>query len=401
MRGAGVQAIITRIRELRATIGRGTRRLGVALGLAGALAACDLPAPGQMVDTGRAVTVGLLVPYGSGNANTETLARSLENAARLAVAELQGVEIDLQVFPTQGTAEGAAAAARAAADAGARILLGPVFAEAASAAGAAVAGRGINVLTFSNNASVAGRNVYVMGTTFETVAERILSFSAGQGRDRIMVIHARNEAGEVARAAVERAAAASGAQIIATGSYEFSQQGVVEALPDLARTARESGASGLLFTSDASGALPLLAQLLPENRVDPAQIRYMGLARWDIPAGTLALRGLQGGWFVLPDPALYAGFESRYRAAHGTAPHPIAGLAFDGISAIGALLASGQPTALNAAALTRSSGFAGVTGIFRFRSDGTAQRGLAVAVIEDNQVKVIDPAPRSFGGAGL
>ncbi|MCC6006132.1 MAG: penicillin-binding protein activator [Rhodobacteraceae bacterium] len=376
-------------------------RLLAALGLAGTLAACDMAAPGPLVNTRAPVTVGLLVPYGSGNANTEALARSLENAARLAVAEVQGAEIDLQVFPTQGSAEGAASAARAAADAGARIILGPVFAEAATAAGAAVAGRGISVLTFSNNAAVAGRNVYVMGTTFDTVAERIVGYAASQGRDRIMVIHASNEAGEIARAAVERAAGASGVGVVAQGTYDFSQQGVVEALPTLAGLARDSGATGLIFTSDASGALPLLAELLPENRVDPAQIRFMGLARWDIPAQTLALRGLQGGWFVLPDPALYGGFESRYRAAHGTAPHPIAGLAFDGVSAVGALLATGQPTALNAASLTRSAGFAGVTGIFRFRSDGTAQRGLAVAVIEDNQVKVIDPAPRSFGGAGL
>jgi hypothetical protein len=33
--------------------------------------------------------------------------------------------------------------------------------------------------------------------------------------------------------------------------------------------------------------------------------------------------------------------------------------------------------------------------------NGTNERGLAVAQIRGNQVVVIDPAPRSFGGAGF
>ena len=82
-------------------------------------------------------------------------------------------------------------------------------------------------------------------------------------------------------------------------------------------------------------------------------------------------------------------------------PHPIAGLAFDGIAAIGALVSAGNAGSLSAAALTQPTGFVGVNGIFRFRPDGTNERGLAIATIIDKQVTVIDPAPRSFAGAGL
>ena len=53
------------------------------------------------------------------------------------------------------------------------------------------------------------------------------------------------------------------------------------------------------------------------------------------------------------------------------------------------------------AALTQGAGFQGVSGIFRLRPDGTNERGLAVATIQNRQVVVIDPAPRAFGGAGL
>ena len=115
----------------------------------------------------------------------------------------------------------------------------------------------------------------------------------------------------------------------------------------------------------------------------------------------MALPGLQGGWFAIPDPGIKASFEGRYSAAYGASPHPIAGLAYDGIAAIGALVKSGQSDALTRSALTQGSGFVGVNGVFRQLSDGTNERGLAVARIQNNQVSVIDPAPRSFGGAGF
>ena len=110
---------------------------------------------------------------------------------------------------------------------------------------------------------------------------------------------------------------------------------------------------------------------------------------------------MQGGWFALPDPARAGAFRSQYQAAYGSEPHPLAGLAFDGIAAIGALASQGRSNALTGAALTQGAGFQGATGVFRLRADGTNQRGLALATVRDNQVVVISPAPNGFGGAGF
>ncbi len=91
----------------------------------------------------------------------------------------------------------------------------------------------------------------------------------------------------------------------------------------------------------------------------------------------------------------------RYQAAYGEAPHATAGLAYDGIAAIGALINRGGSNPLSANALTQGSGFAGVNGIFRLRRDGTNERGLAIATIRNNQMVILEPAPRSFRGAGF
>lgn len=383
----------------------GPRRGFLAVAAAMLLVACDMPAGplagGPSVDSRRPVTVALLVPGGTNDEGRQVLAQSLENAARLAVADLQGAQIELRVYQTGGNADRAAQVATQAVNDGAGIIIGPLFADSATAVGRAVAGAGVNVLSFSNNPAAAGQNVFLLGPTFENTATRLMSYAAAQGKGRVMLISEQNQSGQVAEAAVRAAAARSGASLVATQSYAFSQQGVVDALPRITSAARSSGAQTVLMTAGSEGALPMLAELLPQNGLSRENFQYMGLTRWDIPPATLQLRGIQGGWFTLPDPALSSRFEARYAAAYGAAPHPVASLGYDGIAAVGALLRQGGADALSAARLTQGQGFVGVSGVFRLRSDGMNERGLAIAEVRDGDTVIISPAPRSFGGGGF
>jgi hypothetical protein len=373
---------------------------GAAFGLAAVgLAACVPTTTGPALGTGEAVQVALLVPSGSGQASDESLARSLENAARLAMADLGGVKVDLRVYPTAGQAAQAASAATQAVNDGAKIILGPVFAQEANAAGNAVAASGVSILSFSNNPAIAGGNVFVLGTTFPNIANRLSRYAVRQGKGNIMILHDRTLAGEAGLAAIEASVLAASGSVVGVMGYEFSQNGIVQAAPAIAAAVRDTGANALFLTADTAGSLPLLTQLLRDSGLSPAVTQFLGLTRWDIPPATLALPGVQGGWFALPDPSLYQQYAQRYSAAYGSAPHPVSGLAYDGIAAIGALARQGG--GLSASALTQGSGFAGVTGVFRLLPDGSNERGLAVAEIRNNQVVVIDPAPRSFGGAGF
>lgn len=368
-----------------------------------ALTACDPVSigGGPSINTSKPVPVALLVPRGSQSSGDQALAQSLENAARLAMGDLSGVQIDLRVYDTAGNAEVAANAATQAVNEGARILLGPVYAEAANAAGIAASKRNVNVLAFSNNPAIAGGNVFILGNTFDNKAARLTGFAARQGKGNMLVVSGGNAAGQAGQAAIISAASRTGANIAGVVSYEQSQQGVIGAINDIKGQAAASGAGSIFMTATTAGALPLLTQLLPEAGVKPEEIQYIGLTRWDIPAQTLALPGVQGGWFTLPDPVKSQGFKDRYTAAYGSSPHPIGGLAYDGIAAIGALVGQGKSDALTGAALTQGAGFQGVNGIFRLRPDGTNQRGLAVATIQEQKVVVIDPAPTSFSGAGF
>ncbi len=370
---------------------------------AGILTACDPSAfgTGPSINLGKPIPVALLVPGGSGNSGDEVLATSLVNAARLAIADLGDIQIDLRIYNTAGDADIAASVARQAVNEGAKIILGPVFAQAAAAAGLAVANRNVNVLSFSNNTAVAGGNVFVLGPTFKNTATRLARYAISQGKRSILVVNGNDSAEETGRDAISQAVVNAGGILAGVSSFELSQEGVIRAIPQITADVQSSGAQAIFLTSGTSGALPFLAQLLPENGLDPTVIQYIGLQRWDIPVSALTLPGVQNGWFALPDPGLSTNFQSRYNAAYGANPHPIAGLAYDGIAAIGALASQGKSDALTRSALTQSAGFVGVNGVFRLLPDGTNERGLAVAQILENQVVIIDPAPRSFGTAGF
>ena len=369
--------------------------LGVALGLA----ACEPVSPSM--SGGGEIKVALLVPGGSGQASDELLARSLENAARLAIADLGTTKIDLRVYNTAGQPAQAALLAKQAVTQGAQIILGPVFAQEANAAGLAIAGSGVNVMAFSNNPDIAGNNIFILGPTFDNTASRLVSYAVRGGKSKIMIVNDRNIAGELGRTAVQRGAARAGATVVASEDYEFSQNGIVAAAPRLASLAKSSGAQAVFLTADTAGALPLLSQLLRDNGLGGEGTQFIGLTRWDIPAATLALPGVQGGLFAMPDPSRFGQYVTRYQTAYGEAPHPISALAYDGIAAIGALAQRGSSGVISREGLTQAAGFVGVNGVFRLLPDGTNQRGLAVAQVQGGQIVVVEGAPNSFSDAGF
>ncbi|MDJ0822881.1 MAG: penicillin-binding protein activator [Paracoccaceae bacterium] len=384
-------------------------RVVAAVAAAAVLAACEPisigglgpgPGAGRTVDASRPVQVALLVPRS--DAGAAPVAQSLENAARLAIAEVGGGRIDLRVYDTAGTPSTAAAQAQRAVNEGAKIILGPLFGAAANSAGLAVLDDNVNVLSFSNNASIAGGNVFVLGPTFRNTANRLMSFARRQGRDSVVVVHANDTSGQFGRSAIEQAAASNGVRVLSTQAYPLSIEGVTATARSAGAAVVSSGAKSVFITTDASSAaMPTLLQTLPESGANPAQTQYIGLTRLDVRPDLFSLPGAQGAWFTLPNRESQASFEQRYRAAHGLSPHPLAGLAYDGISAIAALLRQGRNDALTGRALTRSNGFTGTGGIFRLMPNGSNQRALAVAAIQNNQVVILDPAPNGFGGAGF
>ena len=384
---------------------RGARALAAAAAAGAALMACQPVggglgaaagggAAGRPVDASAPTRVALLVPGGGGTDGL--LSSNLENAARLGLAQ-GGGNVDLAVYQTGGTPAGGQAAAQRAVAEGAALIIGPLYAQAANGAGLAAAPAGVNVLAFSNDTSIAGGNVFVMGPTFENTAGRLLSYAARQGRGRVIVTAEQGARGDAAIAAVQRVAARSGASVVSAVRYAPGQAEIASAGRQVAETARAAGADTVLYTSDPARGLTLMAASVRSAGFQPPEAQLLGLARWDVPPQTLSEPGLQGGWFTRPDPRRSAAFESAYQAAYGSAPHPLAFVGYDAALAASTLVATGRRDALSGRSLTRAQGFGGGAGAFRLMPDGTISRALAIAEVRGGQAVIVDAAPSGAG----
>ncbi|TRD22297.1 penicillin-binding protein activator [Palleronia caenipelagi] len=354
---------------------------------------------GPQIEPGQPVRVALLIPKSDSSA--APVARSLENAARLSIASLQGAKIDLKVYDTAGTTAGAASAAQSALADNAQIIVGPLYSQSIGAITPVIASQNLNILSLSNNASVAGGNVFVMGQTFDDTANRLVRFAKSQGKKSVAVVHGGDVSGLAGRDAIVKASQGAGLKVATVQGYTLSQESITGKGPAIAAAIKSSGAETVFLTASVNADLPLISTTLPENGVSPSQTPAFGLTRWNAIPEALALPGLQGGFFTLPDTNATNDFENRYRAAYGSNPHPIAGLSYDALQAIGTLAAAGRRDAVSGSALTRSGGFRGAYGAFRLKGDGTTERALAVAQVRNNSVAVISPAPSNFGRAGF
>lgn len=379
-----------------------------------ALAACGAPTqdtkkprrtpqvdvdPANVFDPSGVARVALLVPAGSSQAQRNALAQTLVNAARMAIDDTRGAQIDLRVYETAGDPVRARAAATKALADGANIFLGPLFGVAAEVVGPIAAAKGVNVLTFSTTPSVAGRNVFLLGTTAETEADRAISFAKSRGTNSISIFYPNDASGLVSAQAIRSAARKYGVEIVSQASYERSQNGIP---PSALAFSQQQVGEALVIPGRGRG-LQLVGSFLSFYGVRQPQTKFIGLGQWNAPV-TRQERTLQGGWFVAPDPSLFNSFAGRYQAKYGSSPPALAALAYDGIAAIGAMLKAARDgrnsEGLSAEAITDPGGFVGVNGVFRLRRDGRIDRKLAVMEVAQDGFRVVDPAPKGFGTPG-
>lgn len=348
------------------------------------------PQPANVLGTGT-VRIGLILPLGaSGNAGLA--AQSLRNAAEMAIAEFTGANIQLLVKDDGGTAPGAQAAATQAIDEGARAIIGPVFAHSVAGAGQVALARGVPLVGFSTDTNVARRGVYLLSFLPETDVERAVRYAASTGKRGFVALLPDNAYGSVVEAAFRETVPQAGGRILAIERYATGGNAYAEAARRLAPSAMQADA---IFLPDAADMVPQLVQALAAAGVNPAGKQLIGTGLWD-DTKLFQAPSVAGGIFAAPDPAGYRAFAERYRARFNRDPVRTATLAHDAVSLMAALVNAGGEAGLNDTAIQNPSGFSGIDGIFRFRDDGTNQRGLAIMQIANGRAEIINPAPRSF-----
>ncbi|HYS49734.1 MAG TPA: penicillin-binding protein activator [Xanthobacteraceae bacterium] len=352
------------------------------------------PQASQAVGTGQ-MKVALILPLSAGG-NAGLAAQSMKNAAEMALAEFSNPNIQLLIKDDAGTAQGAQQMSQEALAEGAEVILGPLFAHTVSAAGANARGRGVPMIAFSTDANVAARGVYLLSFLPESDVDRVVEYAIGTGKRSFAALVPDNAYGSVVEAEFQQVVARKGGRVIALERYPADKAQMHEPVRRVAEAARQADT---LFVPGGSDTVPAVVQALAANGVSAKRVQLIGTGLWDDPR-IFAEGAMQGGWFAAPDSAGFRSFAGRYRARFGQDPVRTATLAYDAVSLIVGLTKTNGPQRPSDEVLTNASGFAGVDGIFRFRPDGTNQRGLAVLRVTSSGGQVISPAPRAFGGPG-
>jgi branched-chain amino acid transport system substrate-binding protein len=389
---------------------RGLRRARAALSIAVAvlaLTACannfsnpfggDAPQPQPIEQSPAAnmgagqIRVGLILPL-SAPGNAGLAATSMKNAAEMALAEFKEPNIQLLVKDDAGTPQGAQLAAQQALDEGAEIIIGPLFAQSVSAAGAVARTRNVPVIAFSTDASVAARAVYLLSFLPESDVRRIVDYAISRGKRSFAALLPDNAYGAVVEAAFQQEVARRGGRVVALEKYPLDPGKMAE---PIRRVAQAAARVDSIFIPDGADAVPQVVAGLASAGVNPKRVQLLGTGLWD-DTRIFQTPALDGGWFTAPEPGGFKNFSGRYRARYGQDPVRTATLAYDAVALVAALVKTQGAQRFSEQILTTSSGFAGIDGVFRFRADGTNERGLAVMRVSPSGAQSVSPAPRTF-----
>jgi branched-chain amino acid transport system substrate-binding protein len=343
------------------------------------------PLVGETLGSGP-VRIGMILPL-TQNGAPSPIGVSMRNAAQLAIDEFAAPQITLMIVDDHSSSDGAAQAAQSELGAGAELILGPVFAPDVRAAAAAAKSAGRPMIAFSTDAGVAGQGVYLLSFLIEGYVDRIIQYAASTGKKSFAIMAPQNDYGNVAATRFQQDAGGLNAQIVVSARYSAGQ-------PDSAaqEVAAVSGQVDGLFIPEQAEGMPAVASALGSSNV---KTQLLGTGVWN-DARVLRLPQMQGAWFSAPDNSGFNALAQRYRAKFNSEPTRLATLSYDAVTLAAALARNPAPDRYSERTLTAVSGFSGADGVFRFRPDGTNERGLAVNVIEGGAAKAISPAPRSF-----
>jgi ABC-type branched-subunit amino acid transport system substrate-binding protein len=346
--------------------------------------------PQQPVAVGAGqVKVGLILPL-SAAGNAGVAAQSMKNASEMALSEFLNPNLQLLIKDDGGSPQGAQQVAQQALDDGAEIILGPLFASSVPATAQVARGRGISVIAFSTDSSVASRGVYLLSFLPESDVNRIVEYAASTGKRSFAAMLPENAYGNVVEAAFKQAVPKRGGRIVAFEKYGADRATAAR------NVAQALGQADTLLLADDGDAVVSVADALAAAGANLQNVQLLGTGLWDNPR-VFASSRLQGGLFAAPDPAGFRSFASRYRRKFSAEPVRTATLAYDAVALAAALSRTQGGQRFSSDVLLNPSGFAGIDGLFRFRADGTNERGLAVMRVGSSGAVAVAGSPKSFG----
>lgn len=344
------------------------------------------------------VRAGVMLPFSHPRASVRQQAEGMLAGIELALFD-QGFE-DFVLLPkdTGGSQTLALTAAEELRDSGADLILGPLFGANVTTVRGVMSPEGKPVVAFSNDSSVASYGAWLASIAPEEEVASIIEYAALRGYDQFAFFGPQSSLGTKIERAMQQEVMRNGGVMLSSAFYPsgtISPDNEAEYFAKTIASAVERGARVAVLVPERGTRLRRIAPLLAYHGVDTRVVKMLGTGDWN-DAEIWREPSLRGAWFPASPSLEMADFEARYQRQYGTAPSSLAAVAYDAAALTVALSADG---ALEQDELISRDGFMGVNGLFRFRTDGTVERSLAIMEIDPNAetgVKEILPVSPSF-----
>jgi ABC-type branched-subunit amino acid transport system substrate-binding protein len=324
--------------------------------------------------------VALLLPMtGSGAA----VGQAIANAATKALLDTNAQNLRITTYDT---ANGAGpAAAHAIAD-GNKLILGPLNAEDVVAVVGVARPAHVPMITFSNDADVAARDVFVFGQVPGQSVARVLGYARAHGVTAIGAIIPTGLYGQRVATGLANAARANNLRVTDVERYERTNTSAGSAI----RRVKAKGQVDAILIADNARIATFAAPFA-------SGVRLLGTELWAGDPAIAQSKALGGAWFATVSDARFGQFERSYKSRFGSTPPPIATLGYDAVLlTLNVARTWKEGTVFPTAKLYDPQGFIGIDGVFRFNEFGIAERALEVREVSSGGIVRVSPAPEHF-----
>lgn len=339
----------------------------------------------------------VLLPFSHSSSRVRSEAEGMLAAIELALFEQAGDDFLIIPKDTAGRADVAEAKAEEAIEEGADIIIGPLFGANVQPVNRIARQESVPVISFSNDRDAAGGGAYLISITPESEVTAVVEYAARVGVRSYAFLGPDSSYGRRIESALRGAAAVNGGSVIVSQKYGSKGEGQEEAASIVANTIKNQPRGTVAIMIPEQGTrLRSVAPLLPYNGVDVRRLKLLGTGVWNDPS-VWREPTLFGGLFAAPEPEAGTNFTESFQRNYGSAPKGLASLGYD--AAALAIQLAGEEN-LTRRGVTNRDGFIGTNGLFRLRSDGLPDRGLAILEITPEGVAVAQPGKRDFTGRG-
>ncbi len=350
----------------------------------------NLPeARGEVIGSGK-IRVALLLPL-SAPGNAAKIGKQQANAAKLAMRDFGMNTIQLVIKNTSGQASAAQLVAEEARLEQSSIILGPLFSSNVSAVSAVTIPAKLPVIAFSSDSKRARRGVYLMSFSPQADINRALNYAISQGQTSFVALLPNGAYGDLAEKTMKQTLTKTGSRLVALARYGQTAKSIQTAARSVASAANSASA---IYIPDGGQVPVAILAALQQSGVNTAAKMVVGSGQWE--STDITKSQINGAYFSGRDKRKFSGFSTRYKAAYGEFPTSTAGLAYDAVSMVAGLARRNTGSPFAFANIENRNGYGGVNGIFRFRSDGRAERGLVVYQVQGGKASIVSDAPSTF-----